>query len=75
MTGEATEAQIGAFITALRMKGETVVEITAAARVPKGPEELNEKALVTGGEAVKNTYKNTCKRIGGLQYGVGRTIL
>jgi anthranilate phosphoribosyltransferase len=33
MGGEATEAQIGAFITALRMKGETVAEITAAARV------------------------------------------
>jgi len=33
MTGEATEAQIGAFITALRMKGETVTEITAAAKV------------------------------------------
>jgi len=33
MTGEATEAQIGAFITALRMKGETVAEITAAAKV------------------------------------------
>jgi anthranilate phosphoribosyltransferase len=33
MTGEATEAQIGAFVTALRMKGETVTEIAAAARV------------------------------------------
>ncbi|OPX19955.1 MAG: anthranilate phosphoribosyltransferase [Desulfobacca sp. 4484_104] len=33
MGGEATEAQIAAFITALRMKGETVAEITAAARV------------------------------------------
>ncbi|HCS47422.1 MAG: anthranilate phosphoribosyltransferase [candidate division Zixibacteria bacterium RBG_16_53_22] len=33
MEGQATEAQIGAFITALRMKGETVVEITAAAKV------------------------------------------
>ena len=33
MNGEATEAQIGAFITGLRMKGETVAEITAAARV------------------------------------------
>ncbi|MGA9460000.1 MAG: anthranilate phosphoribosyltransferase [Desulfobaccales bacterium] len=33
MSGEATEAQIGSFITALRMKGETVAEITAAARV------------------------------------------
>ncbi len=33
MEGSATEAQIGAFITGLRMKGETVAEITAAARV------------------------------------------
>jgi anthranilate phosphoribosyltransferase len=33
MAGSATEAQIGAFVTALRMKGETVPEITAAAKV------------------------------------------
>src|SRR5512140_1673785 len=33
MSGGATQAQIGAFITALRMKGETVEEITGAARV------------------------------------------
>lgn len=33
MGGTATPAQIGAFITALRMKGETVAEITGAARV------------------------------------------
>jgi len=31
MTGEATPAQIGAFLTSLRMKGETVDEITAFA--------------------------------------------
>jgi len=32
MSGIATEAQIGAFITALRLKGETVDEIAGAAR-------------------------------------------
>lgn len=33
MSGKATPAQIGAFITSLRMKGETVEEITGAAKV------------------------------------------
>jgi anthranilate phosphoribosyltransferase len=32
MTGVATPAQIGAFVTALRLKGETVDEITGAAK-------------------------------------------
>ncbi len=32
MEGEATPAQIGAYLTALRMKGETVDEITGSAR-------------------------------------------
>ena len=33
MSGQATEAQIASFITALRMKGETIDEITGAAKV------------------------------------------
>ena len=32
MDGEATQAQIGAFLTALRMKGETVEEVAGMAR-------------------------------------------
>jgi anthranilate phosphoribosyltransferase len=33
MEGKATDAQIGAFLTALRIKGETVEEITGAAKI------------------------------------------
>ncbi|MDD5449543.1 MAG: anthranilate phosphoribosyltransferase [Candidatus Omnitrophica bacterium] len=47
MTGAATPIQIAAFITALRMKGETVSEISAAARVMR-----NKAARVTLSEQV-----------------------
>ncbi len=39
MEGKATDAQIGAFLTGLRMKGETIDEITEAARI------MREKAI------------------------------
>lgn len=39
MEGQATSAQIAAYLTALRMKGETVAEITGSARV------MREKAI------------------------------
>ena len=59
MGGEATPAQIGAFITGLRMKGETVAEITGAARVMRekatriaagGPGEILVDTCGTGGD-------------------------
>ena len=53
MTGEATPAQIAACITALRVKGETVEEITGAARVMR---ECATRIDVTGvGEILVDT--------------------
>jgi len=49
MTGEATPAQIGGFLIGLRMKGETVDEIAAAARVMR---ELATGVKVTGQNVV-----------------------
>ncbi|MFT6221269.1 MAG: anthranilate phosphoribosyltransferase [Candidatus Endobugula sp.] len=45
MTGQATPAQIGGFLVALRMKGETVDEITGAAQVMR---ELATPVAITG---------------------------
>ena len=52
MSGEATPAQIGSFITALRMKGETIDEITGGARV------MREKAVKI--KASSSTVVDTC---------------
>jgi anthranilate phosphoribosyltransferase len=49
MTGEATNAQIGAFLMGLRMKGETIEEITGAAKVMR---ELASGVKVSGDHVV-----------------------
>ncbi len=55
MGGTATSAQIGSFITALRMKGETVEEITGAVRV------MREKATtIDSGVAAGDVLMDTC---------------
>ncbi len=60
MTGEATPAQIAGFLVALRMKGETVTEIAAAASVMRElalPVTVSAEHLVdivgTGGDGAK----------------------
>ncbi|MGH8524280.1 MAG: anthranilate phosphoribosyltransferase, partial [Gammaproteobacteria bacterium] len=49
MAGQASAAQIGGFLVALRMKGETVAEITAAARVMR---DLSEPVTASAGHLV-----------------------
>lgn len=49
MTGEATEAQIGAFLMALRMKGESLDEITGAVMVMR---DLVSGVDISGGHLV-----------------------
>ncbi len=49
MTGQATDSQIGGFLIGLRMKGESIDEITGAAQVMR---ELATKVNVTGDNLV-----------------------
>ncbi|MEK7322258.1 MAG: anthranilate phosphoribosyltransferase [Pseudomonadota bacterium] len=67
MTGGATPAQIGGFLVGLRMKGETVDEITAAAQVMRelaSRVEVNGEHVVdtcgTGGDARGTFNVSTC---------------
>ncbi|HYM15700.1 MAG TPA: anthranilate phosphoribosyltransferase [Dehalococcoidia bacterium] len=66
MTGAATPAQFGAYVTALRMKGETVAEIAGMARVMR---EKSSRIVVdgplldtcgTGGDASGSFNVSTC---------------
>lgn len=52
MTGEATPAQVGGFLVGLRMKGETVDEVAAAASVMR--------ELATGVKVDKTHLVDTC---------------
>jgi len=52
MTGQATDAQIGGFLVALRMKGETIDEITGAARAMR--------KLATGVSVKGDNLVDTC---------------
>src|SRR5215510_2016811 len=62
MTGQCTDAQIAALLTALRMKGETVAELTGFARVMRSKAvRVRTRAMVraelggTGREALIDT--------------------
>lgn len=70
MTGEATPAQIGGFLIALRMKGETVDEVAAAARVMRSLAAGVNLGSVdaidivgTGGDATSTFNISTCSAI------------
>jgi len=66
MTGAATPAQFGAFLTALRMKGETAGEITGMARVMREKSSRIEidgpllDTCGTGGDASGSFNVSTC---------------
>jgi anthranilate phosphoribosyltransferase len=66
MTGEATPAQIGALLAALRMKGESVDEVAAAASVMRALADhvkVDESAIDivgTGGDSTSTFNISTC---------------
>jgi anthranilate phosphoribosyltransferase len=53
MTGQATQAQIGGYLVALRMKGETVAEVTGSARAMRA--QASRVSIDLGGEALVDT--------------------
>jgi anthranilate phosphoribosyltransferase len=70
MTGECTPAQIGGFLVGLRMKGESVDEITGAAKIMRElatPVKINVENIVdvvgTGGDGVSTFNISTASAI------------
>ncbi len=56
MEGEASSAQIGAFITALRIKGETIEEISGAAKVMREKStKISTGVAISEGEVLMDT--------------------
>lgn len=67
MNGEATQAQIGAFLIALRVKGETIEEITGCAKVMREKADnvgINSEEAIdivgTGGDCANTFNISTC---------------
>jgi anthranilate phosphoribosyltransferase len=68
MTGQATQAQIGSFITSLRLKGESVEEITGAAMVMRdkavnidinrGKKAIDQETIIDTSMAIKVSRVN-----------------
>ncbi|MEE9322784.1 MAG: anthranilate phosphoribosyltransferase [Granulosicoccus sp.] len=77
MTGEATPSQIGGFLVALRMKGETVDEVAAAASVMRSlaaAVSLGDQSAIdivgTGGDASSTFNISTCSAMVAAAAGV-----
>ncbi len=79
MRGEATQAQVGAFLAAMRMKGETVPELYGMARVMRelcvkvdlpSPSRLID-VVGTGGDRVKTLNVSTLSALVVASTGVG----
>src|SRR3569833_322233 len=68
MTGGATSAQIGGFLIGLRMKGETVDEIAAAARVMR---ELASRVEVSGAHVVGAGFMFAPLHHGAMKHAIG----
>ena len=75
MTGQATDAQIGSFITALRMKGETIDEITGAARVMREKAALVDTGIVTADGLLLDIVGTGGDGSGSLNISTGASLL